>query len=182
MNAISPLPIDRRAERTQLFLVATLTFGRASAPVRVRNLSASGALVEAGSLPPVGSTITLRRGELEALGTIVWLEPGKAGLTFNGIVDVSHWLPTKDGKRPLRIDPIAAEVLQARGPQAEAEAAGTLASMVAEMVVLQAQLGQLGATLAADAAVVAHHPDVRLLEGAAQQIGRMVTALKDRTT
>ena len=65
-EAESATPEDRRDERTHLFVIGTLYFGRSSAPVRVRNLSATGALIEGTSLPHVGTEIILRRGDLKA--------------------------------------------------------------------------------------------------------------------
>ena len=181
MNAVAPLPVDRRAERTHLFLVATLSFGRASTSVRVRNLSASGALVEGGALPPVGSAIALSRGALEALGTIVWSDAGKAGLLFTGLVDVSAWLPTNIARRPVKVDPFAAEVKQARAAEVAspvADGAISTDAIVAELAAIQAQLDQLGAQLALDTALVAKHPEVQLLAGAGLRIDRIVAALQ----
>ena len=175
LNALSALPIVRRAERTHLFLVATLTFGRASVAVRVRNLSATGALIEAASLPPVGSTITLSRAGLDVFGTIVWAESGKAGLTFSGLVDVSAWLPTKEAKRQVKIDPIAAEIQQAPPPP---ERALSMEAIVAELGAVQVQLGQLGAQLALDPALVAKHPEVQSLDVAEQRIATIIAALQ----
>ena len=86
-----------------MFLVATLYFNGASSPVRVRNMSGTGALVEGASLPPSGASVILRRGALEAPATTAWSETGKAGLAFDGPVEVSDWLPTKDGKRQTQV-------------------------------------------------------------------------------
>lgn len=181
MNAISGIPVASRAERTHLFLVATLSFGRASTAVRVRNLSSTGALVEGGALPPVSSAIILRRGPLEAIGTIVWSESGKAGLSFSGTVDVSAWLPSKETKRQTQVDEITFGFKQARAVEPPsppvAEGAVTIAALVAELAAVQAQLGQIGDQLALDDALLAKHPEVQMLDVAGQRIGRIVAAL-----
>ncbi len=179
MNAHSTLPIDRRTERTHLFLVATLSFGRASTPVRVRNLSATGALVESIDVPPSGTEIVLRRGALEAVGSVAWAEKGKAGLTFREPVAVSCWLPVKDSKQQSQRDQL---ILQ---PAAlVTDGAPCVATLVAELSAVQADLGQLGSQLARDAVLVARHADPRLLVAAEQRIARIVAALvadsKDR--
>lgn len=176
LNAISPLPIDRRAGRTHLFLVASVTCGRASVAVRVRNLSASGALIEAASLPPVGSLIALCRGELEAFGTIVWAEFGKAGLTFTDLVDVSAWLPVKEAKRQVKIDPIAVEVQQA---SPLLERALSMEAIVAELGAIQAQLGRLDARFSLDPVLLAKHPEAQSLQVAGQLIATIIAALQD---
>lgn len=182
MNEISPLPVDRRVERTHLFLVATLSFGQASTPVRVRNLSGMGALVESADLPPTGSAILLRRGALVAAGSVVWAGSGKAGLSFTEPVAVSRWLPNKDAKQQSRVDQNAFEVKQAaRVTHAVAVATGEDPSMLAvmnELVAVQAQLGQIGDRLALDAALMARHPELQLLDVAGQRIGRIVAALR----
>ena len=151
--------------------------------MRVRNLSETGALIEAASLPPIGSAITLRRGELEARGTIVWVASGKAGLTFSGAVDVSAWLPTSAAKRSIAINPIAAEVHRARAVQPGSSRAAdgdpmTRDAIIADLAAIQAQLGQLVGTLVPDAALLAKHPDIQLLDVAGQRIARIVAALQ----
>lgn len=182
MNALSTIPIDRRAERTHLFLVATLAFGRASTPVRVRNLSATGALVEGADLPSLGTAIILRRGALEAVGSVVWTEPGKAGLAFREPVAVSGWLPTKEAKRQTHVDQIAFEVNQQARVAAPVmpplvDASLSMAAVAIELAAVQEQLGYLGGLLALDVALVAKHP-VHLLDAAGHRIGRIVAALR----
>ena len=182
MNALSASPIDRRAERTHLFLVATLYAGHASAPVRVRNLSHSGALVEGADLPAAGSVITLRRGLLEAGGAVVWAEAGRAGLSFRAPVAVSDWLPTKEAARQARVDQIAFGLKQAR-PGAALRAVTDPVFMsadaaLADLMRLQAELAHLGDLLAQDEAIVSAHPEIQLLDAAGQRIAKIVEALR----
>lgn len=183
MNAHSALPVDRRSERTHLFLVATLSFGRASMPVRVRNLSASGALVESTHLPPRGTAIYLRRGALEAVGSVVWEGAGKAGLSFSEPVAVSVWLPTKETKRQTQVDQIAFEVNQAErvfsgkaAPEVD-DATMSKTAVVAELAGLRADLDRLGDKLAHDEFLLASHPEVQCLNAAGQRIGKIIAAL-----
>lgn len=182
MNAHAATLIDRRAERVHLFLVATLYFERMSNPVRVRNLSATGALVEGASLPNFGDTVILRRGALEANGTAIWSESGKAGIRFSGLVDVADWLPVK-ATRQTQVDQVAFGIKHA--PRAVTEVAApavedslSMAAVVTELVALQQQLGNLGGKLADDSNLLARYPDVRLLDAAEQRIGRIVAALR----
>lgn len=185
LDPLNPMPaalIDRRAERTHLFLVATLTFGRASAAVRVRNLSASGALVEGADVPPPGTEIVLQRGVLEAVGTVAWASAGKAGLAFTDPVAVSRWLPTQVGKRPSESDRPAFVTKPAAPPVMTpvAPAADPLAGVLVELATIRAQLDQLGYQLGCDAALVAAHPEVRLLAVTAQRISGIAEALRAR--
>ena len=165
-----------------MFLVATLYCGRASNPVRVRNLSATGALVEGAALPPAGTAVILRRGALEAPGTAVWSEGGKAGLAFDGQVDVSAWLPVKEAKAQTQVDQIAFGLKHAR-PAAPAEApaqakALSAGAALAELGALQLQIREIGGRLALDPALPPNHPEVRLLNAAEQRIGQIITALR----
>ena len=64
--------MDHRSQsRSNVFLSASLVFGAVPVPVRVRNMSRTGALLDGGSLPPVGTPIRLVRGELNAEGAWV---------------------------------------------------------------------------------------------------------------
>ncbi len=167
-----------------MFLVATLYFGGASSPVRVRNMSTIGALIEGASLPGAGAAVILRRGALEAPATAAWSEAGKAGLTFAGPVDVSDWLPAKDGKRQTQVDQIAFGMKHAVPTAAPAvvpviEQVTPTTGVLAELAELQAQLGQLGDQLAGDAFVLAHHPEVQILDAAGQRVGRIIKALQN---
>jgi len=73
---------DRRARRAPVLLAATIEFGRCSRPVKVRNISDSGALVEGEHLPPEGSTGTFSRNELSVGFTVVWVQGRYAGIAF----------------------------------------------------------------------------------------------------
>lgn len=183
MNAEPAKPIDRRAERTHLFLVAALYAGHRINSVRVRNLSITGALIEGGDLPPTGSDIVLRRGSLEASGTIAWAASGRAGLSFRAPVDVADWLPTKE--RQAQVDRLAFALKQSGGMilppvTATEERAMSMVEIVAELVALQAGLDQLGDTLARDALLMATCPDLQFLDIAGQRIGRLVAAVRNQ--
>ncbi len=166
-----------------MFLVATLYFGGASSPVRVRNMSTTGALIEGAAMPAAGAAIILRRGALEAPATTAWSEAGKAGLAFEGPVEVSEWLPAKEGQRQTQIDKVAfglKHIAQtvAPAPVPLVERAAPTMAVLAELAALQAQIGQLGDQLAGDAFVLAHHPEVQNLDAAGQRVGRIMEALR----
>lgn len=84
---------DNRAEgRSNVFLAATLTAGKGPRPVRIRNIAPRGALVEAPSLPPVGTRVILARRELSATGELAWEGSGQAGLSFDEPIDIESWV------------------------------------------------------------------------------------------
>ena len=80
-----------------MFVLATMAAASGSAPIKIRNMSQGGALLEGGALPPVGEHLSLRRGELVVSGHVVWRQQGKAGLSFDCAVEVMDWLPSGSG-------------------------------------------------------------------------------------
>jgi len=80
-----------RAPRKNLLLAATIEAGALKGPVRIRNLSESGAMLEGAALPDVGTAFMLRRLEIEIGGTVVWRESGRCGVAFDGKVSVAEW-------------------------------------------------------------------------------------------
>lgn len=73
---------NRRSTRSKVLLAATLEVSGRSCAVKLRNLSAEGALVEGESLPVEGSNVTFRRNELNAPGRVVWVDSRYAGIAF----------------------------------------------------------------------------------------------------
>ena len=78
-----PKPDNRSEGRSNVFLTATLNVGGTAIPVRIRNIATRGVLVEAPALPPVGTRITLTRGQLRAAGELTWDGAGQAGISFH---------------------------------------------------------------------------------------------------
>ena len=74
---------NRRARRSNVLMAAALELSGKSIPVKLRNLSAEGALVEGDGLPVEGSEIVFRRQDLSVAGRVVWVSSGRAGLSFN---------------------------------------------------------------------------------------------------
>ena len=61
---------------------AALELSGTSLDVKLRNLSAEGALVEGDSLPVEGAEVLFRRQELSMAARIIWVRGGRAGLAF----------------------------------------------------------------------------------------------------
>lgn len=99
MNS-SPIHELRLDSRNNIFVMAALyASGRSVTPVRVRNISRTGALIEAGALPTVGTKVRLSRASLSASGTVVWIEGSKCGVQFDASISVANWLP--QGRRGI---------------------------------------------------------------------------------
>ncbi len=89
-DAVGETPAARTS-RTNLLLSASIESNGLSAPVRIRNLSEHGALIEGAALPPVGSSLILRRLQLEMRATVIWSDKGRCGVRFEGMIAVAGW-------------------------------------------------------------------------------------------
>ena len=88
-----PRELDPRVGiRSNVFLNASMVAGGKLTPVRVRNISAMGALLDGSGLPPEGSSMQLRRGSLFANGEVAWQTNGQCGVRFEAPVDVPAWV------------------------------------------------------------------------------------------
>jgi hypothetical protein len=81
-----------RATRKNLLLSATIEAGDLRAPVRIRNLSENGALIDGAALPEAGTALVLRRLEVEIGAMSVWRKDGRCGIRFDGTISVDEWV------------------------------------------------------------------------------------------
>jgi hypothetical protein len=105
VEALEVTELDKRSEgRANVFLSAALADGAAVTAVRIRNISPHGALVEAPTLPAVGTKVRLLRGQLSASGELARAGAGQAGITFSGSVNVAKWIKRLDDSAQQRVD------------------------------------------------------------------------------
>ena len=74
---------NRRSRRSNVLLTATVEVEGDRLPVKLRNLSAEGALVEADLLPAAGTMIQFHRNDLSVRGQVAWVSANQAGIAFN---------------------------------------------------------------------------------------------------
>jgi len=111
---------NKRTEgRSNVFLTAALDTGTESGPVRIRNLSAKGALIEGSDLPPIGTKVTLLRGSLCARGEIVWLASQMAGVNFDDLINVQRWVLRTGHAGQQRVDGVVAALRRSESVPAE---------------------------------------------------------------
>lgn len=94
---------NRRSRRSPVFLAATLEVAGASTPVKLRNLSEQGALIEAEKLPVEGSSAVFVRNDLRLKSRLVWVQGCYAGVAFDEPLQPEQVLrnvPTR--KRPTQ--------------------------------------------------------------------------------
>jgi hypothetical protein len=85
-------------------LSAVIFVGAVPLPVRVRNLSSHGALLDGGSLPSAGARVRLVRGDLNAEGEVAWQTGGQAGLRLAGEINVNEWVKRVGHPGQQRVD------------------------------------------------------------------------------
>ena len=101
---------DPRADqRSHVFLMAVLRAGTMSCPVRVRNISIHGALLEGSGLPSERQMVALRRGSLCVSGQIAWIAGQHCGIRFSKPITVAEWVDRAGPIGQQRIDAAAAD-------------------------------------------------------------------------
>jgi hypothetical protein len=99
----------RSDRRSNVFLTAVLCTAGARTNVRVRNLSAHGALLEGSGLPAEGAVVQIRRGSLSAAGDIAWSRDQHCGVRFASMIEVGAWIERAGPIGQQRIDAAIAD-------------------------------------------------------------------------
>lgn len=93
----SNAPQNRRSQRSNVLMAASVEFAGSTLAVKMRNLSEDGALIEAEAMPVEGSAVVFRRGELVVPGRVVWVRGNRCGIAFDEKLSpeaVLHHVPT----------------------------------------------------------------------------------------
>ena len=150
-GSVSETPAARTS-RTNLLLSAAIESSGVSAPVRIRNLSEHGALIEGAALPPVGSSLILRRLQLEMRATVIWSDKGRCGVRFEGMIAVAgwragNWIAPVGNAAPARAESGAEspKPVSNLSPTPLNGDSGTDARIAAELKTVQQQLAQMSA-------------------------------------
>ena len=181
---LSGVTNERAASRANLLLSATLVAEGKSNPVRMRNLSCGGALVECPTLPENGAKVELVRGGLRATATVAWTAQGHCGLRFDRPVATEAWLSGGTARDQLRVDQIVAQL---RAPGAPREPPATAAPpnvealpnrLAEELAYVARLLDGLGDALAGEPIVLARYmTKLQDLDISAQILGHVATVL-----
>jgi hypothetical protein len=164
-----------------------------SAPVRIRNISATGALIEGAAVPQENASVTLRRNNLSINGKIVWCRQNRCGIHFEGSVDVAAWIRHPSAIAPatsaaqMRVDQIQADVRAgtapfvqpvppaAQQPQSESSLEQRLAE---EMSYVQRLVESIADELIDEPVVVSRHPQaLQKFDLVNQILGHLATIL-----
>lgn len=188
MDAAGPRrDADARASpRSNFYLAAVLQKAGFSASVKVRNMSATGALIEASAVPEQGADVQLIRGRLAVPATVVWSTEGRCGLRFSSLVCVAEWLAPPGNADQQRVDETvrllrlgAVPLPQRSAPAAKAHCnAGQSIRLGEDLQRVSRLIASLGDDLAGDTDVLIRHSDkLQTLDIAIQTISAVADAL-----
>lgn len=192
-----PVGVAPRAPRKNVMLSATISSGTVSAPVRIRNLSELGAMVDGPALPQTGATLMLNRLALSVAATVIWSHGGRCGLRLRGPIVVEDWISGASTTAGLanagqfRVDQLQSAIRSGaalpRDTQAPAPAPADVPPVeqriAAELARVTRILDAIGETLADDVDVlVRHERAIQNLDIAAKVIEQLsgVMAADDR--
>lgn len=174
-----------REYRSNLFVMAALASTDGSGPVRIRNMSRGGALIEGGVIPTVGSPIQLNRGILSVSGTIAWHSGNKTGIRFDSTVAVADWLPKGIGtKGQQKVDQAVFQYRSGAGAAAQPVAAANAddcdADIADELLKLKRRLQTAAEELADCAATTQQLLSLQLVDTTAQDLEKIAQRLASR--
>jgi PilZ domain len=95
---------NRRSRRAPVLLAATIEVDGVAQPVRLRNLSEEGALIEGERLPSEGTISFFQRNELRLKSRVVWVHGRFAGVAFARSLrpeEVLRYIPQPRAKAQL---------------------------------------------------------------------------------
>ena len=92
----------RHGARNRVLLSATLVTTTQEQPVRIRDISSRGVLIEGQGLPLEGRDLIIRRGGIEIFSRIAWADGDRCGVEFDD--ELSERELVSFAQRPLRID------------------------------------------------------------------------------
>lgn len=151
-------------------------------PVRIRNMSPSGALIEASVIPELGTKVVLKRGSLQVVGRIIRKVERRAGIAFEAIVYVADWMSRQPSAPQQQIDRLVSH-FQTDGQFSTCSSDETrytfrAGSIEAELMTLRSDLAELEAKLIDDPILIANHPEIQALDISLQRIDRMITGVR----
>ena len=177
----------RRAARTNMFIAAAAEVEGRVHPVRVRNMSQTGALLEGSELRQ-GARLVLKRGECSAAGWVVWSDGNRCGIAFTDLVSVPAWMgrPVPNaGEGQKRVDAIQAQIRSGAVPVAVAEPARAEVSaqdlqhrLSEELVHLKRIIDEVGEALTSEPVVMERHTEnMQLFVIVSQTLGHLARLL-----
>jgi hypothetical protein len=182
-----------RATRKNLMLAASIESAGTRAPVRIRNLSETGAMLDGAALPAPGAALILVRADIQVPASVVWCEGGRCGIRFDNVAaTVDEWITGKrtavfQGQQgQARVDAIqnvvrsgAALPSEAGMPRGMAVSPAELERRIAEEIIYVRRLiDTLGEELVEDPVMLQRHSRVlQNLDRASQVLDHLGSVL-----
>ncbi len=92
-GAVSAQGSDKRGrERMRVLLAARLVTTFNDRPVKIRDLSGEGAMIEGDAMPSEGTDVILQRGPIEVFASVVWSDGRQCGLEFETVLEEEDFL------------------------------------------------------------------------------------------
>lgn len=171
--------LDTRRERARknMFLSAMLQSSTGNCPAIVRNLSASGAMVEAAIVPDEGAAVRLVRGSLCASGRIAWRSNSRCGLVFSSHANIDSWLAPDCNNAQMSVDRLVYGYNSQSSKLLSDEPVGPtlfMPAIVEAASCVAALLRAVGHRLADDCSLIAaHSAELQAFDVAAQALEAM---------
>jgi hypothetical protein len=80
----------REPKRSRVFLSALVDSGTGPVDARIRDISASGALLESETLPESGKAVDVTCGDTTVHGRVAWADRGWFGVEFDNPLTAEH--------------------------------------------------------------------------------------------
>jgi len=177
MPELAVEPGGRAETRSNIFVAATIVSARASGPVRIRNMSSLGALVEGSVMPPEGERVQISRGSLQVSGIVVWQSGSRAGIRFDRTVSIADWLPRGSRTQQHRIDEAVHAYKSGSAECTTPVSASAVVDLRTALRNLEETLRSVAEDLARDAWVRERHlTNVQLIDVAAQRLAQLTSA------
>lgn len=119
MNAISTSQ-NRRSRRSNVLMAAVVEAGTGPIDVKLRNLSADGALIEGDFLPEPGTAVVFRKKDLVISGHVAWASDRRGGICFDSKLEPEAVLRHIPAPK-LRIEPNFKRPRLSRSPLSPSE-------------------------------------------------------------
>ena len=133
----SSITQNRKARRSNVLLAASIEVLGTTVPVKLRNLSSTGALIEGVNLPVEGSEVVFHRNDLIVRSRVAWVEGTHAGIAFYTPLQQEEVLRNIPKPRP-RVQP------NFRRPGLSCRELSPEERRIAELWAVTAPLGQPG--------------------------------------
>jgi hypothetical protein len=171
----------RSALRESLYMAASLYHDGQPYPVKIRNISATGGLVESHVAFEPGALVQLVRGSLIVHALVIRAQNGRCGLKFSGSIDVKRWRMAPVNTEQQRIDDVVRLVKRGAVPlpvNHPDDRPGDIEDLSADLKRALDLLAKLEDRLAKDGIVVAQYSnELQNLDIAMQVIAAVGTIL-----